>query len=136
LITDGQGIPLAITHTGANRQDSNMAITLVDSIPPIKCPHGGRRKRPDKVQADRGYDFDKKIRQPLLDRGIEPVIARKNTEHGSGLGVHRWYVEATHSWLFLYGRLRVRYEKRDDIHQAFLIIGCILICWCKFQRFC
>jgi len=136
VITDGKGIPLAITHTGANCHDSNMAIALVDSIPPIKCPHGGRRKRPDKAQADRGYDYDEKIRQPLRQRGIEPVIARKNTEHGSGLGVHRWYVEATHSWLFLYRRLRVRYEKRDDIHQAFLIIGCILICWCKLQRFC
>ncbi|MGD1042933.1 MAG: IS5/IS1182 family transposase, partial [Sedimentisphaerales bacterium] len=26
-------------------------------------------------------------------------------------------------------RLRIRYEKRDDIHQAFLTIGCIKICW-------
>lgn len=136
MITDAQGVPLAITHTGANCHDSNMAIALVDSIPPIKRPHGGRRKRPDKVQADRAYDFDEKIRRPLRDRGIEPVIARRNTEHGSGLGVHRWYVEATQSWLFLHRRLRVRYEKRDDIHQAFLIIGCILICWTKIQGFC
>jgi hypothetical protein len=64
VITDGRGTPLAITHTGANCHDSNMAIALVDSIPPIKCPHGVRRKRPDKAQADRGYDYDEKIRQP------------------------------------------------------------------------
>ena len=25
-------------------------------------------------------------------------------------------------------RLRVRYERRDDIHEAFLAIGCSLIC--------
>jgi transposase len=113
-----------------------MAIPLIDAIPAIKRPQGRPRRRPDKLQADRGYDYDKKIRQPLRRRRIEPVIARKNTPHGSGLGVHRWYVEATHSWLFLFRRLRVRYEKRDDIHQAFLIIGCILICWTKCKRFC
>ncbi|MEW5817706.1 MAG: IS5/IS1182 family transposase, partial [Spirochaetota bacterium] len=26
-------------------------------------------------------------------------------------------------------RLRVRYERRSDIHNAFMIIGCIFICW-------
>jgi hypothetical protein len=26
-------------------------------------------------------------------------------------------------------RLRVRYEKRADIHEAFLSLGCALICW-------
>jgi hypothetical protein len=25
-------------------------------------------------------------------------------------------------------RLRVRYERRDDIHEAFLTLGCVLIC--------
>lgn len=113
-----------------------MAIPLIDAIPPIKRPHGRPRRRPDKAQADRGYDYDDKVRRPLRERGIEPVIARRNTEPGSGLGVHRWFVEATHSWLFIFRRLRVRYEKRDDIHQAFLIIGCVLICWNKVQQFC
>lgn len=26
-------------------------------------------------------------------------------------------------------RLRIRYEKRSDIHEAFLAVGCVLICW-------
>ncbi len=26
-------------------------------------------------------------------------------------------------------RLRVRYEKRPDLHEAFLSLGCALICW-------
>ncbi len=113
-----------------------MAIPLVDAIPPIKRPKGRRRRRPDKAQADRAYDCDEKIRRPLRRRGIQPVIARRNTEHGSGLGVTRWYVEAALGWLFHYRRLRVRYEKRDDIHQAFLILGCVMICWNKVQGFC
>src|ERR1035437_2366617 len=98
VITDARGTPLAIVHTGANRNDCNMAIALVDAIPPIQGPRGRPRKRPDTVYADRGYDYDQRVRQPLRDRGIVPVIARKNTGHGSGLGVFRLFVESTHRW--------------------------------------
>jgi len=34
---------------------------------------------------DRGYDAES-IRQGLGDRGIIPFLAKRNTEHGSGLG--------------------------------------------------
>jgi hypothetical protein len=37
-------------------------------------------------------------------------------------------VERTIAWLHQYGRLRIRYERRDDIHEAFLAIGRSLIC--------
>ena len=47
----------------------------------------------------------------------------------SGLGRWRWVVERTFAWLNQFRRLRVRYEKRADIHEAFLSLGCILICW-------
>src|SRR6516164_5023828 len=36
LICDGQGVPLAIQLTGANRNDSQEALALVDSIPPLQ----------------------------------------------------------------------------------------------------
>ena len=53
----------------------------------------------------------------------------RNTDHGSGLGRWRWVVERTFAWLNQFRRLRVRYEKRADLHEAFLSLGCILICW-------
>jgi transposase len=136
VVCDGQGTPLAITHTGANVHDSQAAIPLIDAIPPIKRPGGGRRKRPDAAYADRAYDAEEKIRIPLRERGIRPFIAKRNTEHGSGLGVHRCVVEWVFSWLFKFRRLRVRYEKRADIHTAFLTIGCLLICWNRWEGFC
>ena len=136
LIVDGQGTPLAIEHTGANVHDSEIAIALVDGIPPIKQPRGRPRKRPDEVLADRAYDAEEKIRKPLRQRKTKPLIAKRYTKNGSGLGKFRYVVEAAFDWLFNQRRLRVRYEKRDDIHQAFLIIGCCLICWQRIIRFC
>jgi transposase len=136
LISDGKGIPLAVIQTGANVHDSQLAMPLVDAIPSIKRPGGGRRKRPMELYADRAYDAEEKIRRPLRAKGIIPRIARRYTAHGSGLEKHRCVIEGVFAWLFQQRRLRVRYEKRDDIHQAFLSIGCIMICWNRLAQFC
>jgi hypothetical protein len=37
-------------------------------------------------------------------------------------------IERTLAWLAKYRRLAIRYERRDDIHEAFLHLGCSLIC--------
>jgi len=128
LICDGQGVPLAIQLTGANRNDCQQALALVDDIPPLQGAFGHPRHRPDCVVGDRAYDAEA-IRQGLRDRRIIPFLAKRNTEHGSGLGRWRWVVERTFAWLNQFRRLRVRYEKRADIHEAFLSLGCALICW-------
>ena len=36
--------------------------------------------------------------------------------------------ECTAGWLHRFRRLRVRYERRADIHEAFLSLGCSIIC--------
>ena len=105
-------------------------LPLVDGIPPIAGKRGRPRRRPERVQGDRAYD-SAAHRAELRRRGIEPVLAKRGTEHGSGLGKHRWVVERTLSWLHQHRRLRIRWERRDDIHLAFLTLGCILIC-CNF----
>jgi IS5 family transposase len=113
-----------------------MAIGLVDSIPPVRGPCGRPRHRPEALYADRAYDFDGRVRRPLRQRRIRPRIARRGEAHGSGPGKVRWRVEAPFAWLFQFRRLRVRDEKRDDIHQALLDLACALICWRKLKRFC
>ena len=103
-------------------------LPLVDAIPPVAGKPGAPKRRPKRLYADRAYDSEPH-REQLRQRGIEPLIAKRNTEHGSGLGVFRWVVERTNSWLHQFRRLRVRYERRGDIHQAFLTLGCIRICY-------
>jgi transposase len=56
------------------------------------------------------------------------VIARRETEHGSGLGRQRWVVERTFAWLHNFRRLRTRYERRAELHLAFLQLGCAVVC--------
>jgi transposase len=119
---------LAIQLTGANRHDSQQALPLVDAIPPLQGLSGRPRRRPECVLGDRAYDAEP-IRRGLRHRCIRPLLAMRGTEHGSGLGRWRWVVERTFAWLNQFRRLRVRYEKRADIHEAFLAIACALICW-------
>jgi transposase len=90
-----------------------------------KC--GRPRRRPRTLLADRAYD-SQKHRLSLRTLGVKPVLAKRNTNHGSQLGRQRWVVERTLSWLHQYRRLRTRYERRADIHEAFISLACSLIC--------
>jgi transposase len=119
---------LAAKVTAANDHDVTQLLPLVDAIPPVGGKPGPPRQRPQRLYADRAYD-SQRHRQELRDRNIQPLIAKRNTAHGSGLGIYRWVVERTNSWLHQFRRLRVRYERRADIHQAFLTLGCAVICY-------
>ena len=103
-------------------------IPLVDAIPPVRGRPGAPLTKPPEVVGDRGYDSDPH-RMALSGRGIRTAIARRNTPHGSGLGAVRWVVERTLSWLHQARRLRVRYERRDDLHEALVKLRCGMICW-------
>jgi len=118
---------MAKTITGANAADITQLIPLVDAIPPVTGKPGRPRRRPQSLWADKAYD-SMAHRLALWERGIEPVIPKRGTGRAEGLGPVRWVVERTISWLHQFRRLRVRYERRGDIHKAFLTIGCILIC--------
>jgi transposase len=129
-VADGGGIPLAVVLTAANTHDSKVLEAAVDGIESIKRPHGPPsrpRKRPKKLHADKAYDFPR-CRKALRKRDITPRIARRGIDSSQRLGRHRWVVERTLAWLSRHRRLAVRYERRADIHEAFLRLGCSLIC--------
>jgi transposase len=133
VIVDRQGLPLAVRLTGANRHDSAVFEEVVDAIRPIRRQRGRPRKRPVKLHADKAYDIPR-CRQALTRRHITIRIARKGRESRERLGRHRWVVERTLAWLNRYRRLSIRYERRAEIHQAFLTLGCALICFNHLQR--
>ncbi len=106
---------------------------LLDAIPPVRTPSGQRRQRPAKLHADKAYDIPR-CRQSLAERRIKVRIARKGCDSSQRLGRHRWVVERTLAWLNRFRRLTVRYERRADIHQAFLTLGCALLCFNTLQK--
>lgn len=127
VLTDGGGVPVVAKTTAANRHDVTQLLDLVNDVPAIKGKPGAPRFRFDELYADRAYDSEDD-RVALREIGTTPHIPKRGSDHGSGLGKKRWVVERTLSWLHQFRRLRIRYERRLDIHQAFLTIGCILIC--------
>lgn len=128
VVTDAAGLPPAAVTAPGNKPDVAQLERAVDAVPPVKGPRGRPRRRPDEMYADRGFD-SRANRDALRRRGIRPKIARLRTPHGSGLGKRRWVAERTISWLHGLGRLRVRKDRSAALHQAFLSIGCSLICF-------
>ncbi len=111
----------------ANRHDSKMFERCVDAIPAISGLAGRPRKRPSKLHADKGYDY-KRCRAHLRQRGIASRIAKRGVESSERLGKHRWVVEHTHGWFAGFGKLRIRFERRLDIHEALLKLAEAIIC--------
>jgi transposase len=72
--------------------------------------------------------FARARKSQLRDRGIDPKIPKRRTEHGSGLGVYRWVVERTNAWLHSFRKLRLRTDPDGAIHKAFVSLGSALIC--------
>jgi transposase len=120
-------VPLTIALTGAHVHDSKVFGGLIGSIAPVRGTRGRPRRRPEELHADKGYDYPG-CRRFLRKRGIRARIARRGVESGERLGRHRWVVERTLARLSRCRRLCARYEQRTDIHEAFLVLCCALIC--------
>ena len=119
--------------TAANVNDVTQALALVDAVPPVAGRLGHPRKRPDALLGDKGYDIQA-VRRELRHRGILPVISRRGTPGIHGLGKLRYVVEQTFALLHQFKRLAVRWERRLDLHDAFVSLGCLLICWRRLKK--
>jgi hypothetical protein len=130
-MVDGKGTPLACQVSAANVHDVRGLLPTV-----VACPlgsHGTAERLPRRLYGDRAY---RSAGHEAILRwmGVEPAFARPGAPHGSGLGRVRYVVEQTIAAVHQNRRLKVRYERRDDIHQAFLTLACIKVCWNRFAK--
>ncbi|MDQ1040829.1 hypothetical protein QFZ75_007245 [Streptomyces sp. V3I8] len=123
--------------TGGNRNDVTQLLPLLDKIPAVAGRIGRPRPRPDTLLTDRGYDHDQVPSPALAAR--DPTRNRQaggGEPRGTGPGIFRYVVERTIAWLHGFRRLRIRRERRDDIHEAFPGLAVCLITHRHVQRLC
>ncbi len=97
-LTEARGIPLPATVTAANVNEVTQVFQALTAMPPVGGKPGPWRRKPERLQGDTAYDSDP-VRRLLRWLGIAPLLGERGREHGSGLGVFRWCVERTISWL-------------------------------------
>lgn len=137
ILTDGEGIPLAVAIAGANRHDSKLLAATLDGIVVLRPqpePQGGEGSQ--HLCLDKGYDY-KCIREQVSERGYEGHIRSRGEEssepHPQGKA-RRWVVERTISWLNRSRRLLVRWEKQPEHFLAFLHLACAQLIFSKLVR--
>jgi len=124
-------VPLACEVSAANRHDVTALLAVVLAIPLPSIGEGDRL--PVRLLGDQAYDSEG--HEAILRwLGVEPVFAQRGREHGSGLGKQRYVVEQSIAALHQNRRLKVRYEKRSDIHLAFLTLACIKVCFYRLTK--
>jgi transposase len=131
LAVERAGMILSLLLGPANQPNQELFAALLDDVPMVATPAGGRRCRPEKCHADKGYD-EWHCRRYLARRGIKVRIARKGIEPPDRLGRHRWQAEQSIAWLFGCRRLRVRYERSSERFWAFELLAC---CRLAFNRY-
>ncbi len=99
----------------------------LDTIPSVPGLSGLPRKRPGKLHVHKGYEFAR-CRRYLKQHAITARIARRGVEKRERLGRHCWVVKRTHAWFAGFGKLRIRFERRLDIHIALLCLAAAVIC--------
>ncbi|WP_327369860.1 IS5 family transposase [Streptomyces sp. NBC_01217] len=133
VLSEAQGLPLAVAVSGANLHDSQAFKPLILGIPAVRSRRGPRRRRPVKIRADKAYYSAEHLRW-LRARNLVPRIARPGIESGERLGRHRWKIERSISWLFGYRRLTVRYERKGSHFLAFLGLAAALTCYKRLAK--
>jgi transposase len=119
LLCDGKGTPLVALLTPGQTHESTQFERLLNAVH-ICRPSGQVRKRPERLAADKGYDFPR-IRRWLRMHGIQAVIPpRKRTgKPKAGRPVtynkdyyrHRNVIERQVGWLKEHRSLATRYDK-------------------------
>jgi len=132
LMVDIHGVPLFIRSSSANTSDHLEILPTVVNFPEIGGKPGRPKTHPKDLYADAGYDSDA-TREVLKFLGIEPHIRKRKSPHGSHLGKIRWVVERTISWMKGLRRMRIRYDRKETIIDAWTTLASSVICFNMLQ---
>jgi IS5 family transposase len=133
VLTDGRGIPIAVTLSAANVHDKRVVAQTLDAVV-IRAPRGPRR--PKHLCLDKGYDYSSCECEARM-RGIIPHIRRRGEPPLVGCisgKPRRWVVERTNSWHNNFRALKIRWERIADNHLALIHAACALMIFRYVKR--
>jgi transposase len=126
ILTEKNGIPLAVVTMPANRSDMKQVEVTLSSIQT-------KRPSPDQVKqhlsGDKGFDSNEN-RETANEWGYDDHILKKGVS--IKLNKHsgnRWVVERTNSWVNQFRGIHTRRIHRPEIYQAMslLVCSCIIL---------
>lgn len=135
-MTDAVGVPLVVRTGPANQPDAELALEMLDAIPPCAGQRGRPQRRPKAFQGDGAYGI-KAIIAAVARRRVRSLLApygNARTTHGSGLGKTRYVVERSLSWMSNFRRLKLCYERFGEQFQAFHELAACLICASRIEQ--
>ncbi len=131
VLSDANGIPLAVTLSGANRHDMKCFGPTLDAM--IIGRPSPKKKPRQHLCCDKGYDYPE-LRQSAKRRGYIAHIKSRGQEEqerrkNPRFKARRWVVERTNRWHNLFRRLKIRYEVHAENYLGFVQFANALICW-------
>jgi len=137
VLTDGRGVPLALSVAGANRHDMKLTEATLAAMP-IDRPWP-TADHPQNLCLDAAFDCDE-VREIIEAYEYVAHIRSRFDEHQSKrrnprYRARRWVVERTHSWLNRFRRLLIRWEKHTANYLALLELACAYIAFRAAQVF-
>ncbi len=101
-MTDGEGIPLGLVLSEANRAEIKLAVATMEQVR-VPRRQGRPRKRPRHLIADKAYDCDD-FRAWLRRKGVIPLHPTRKNRTGRRKTwdeeyKERWHIERTFAWV-------------------------------------
>lgn len=113
---------LAVHVTPANEQERDQVDALCQAVQQVTGATG------EKAWVDQGYT-GQRAKDAAEQNGIAlDVVKLPEAKKGFVLLPRRWVVERTHGWFAGFGKLRILFERRLDIHLALLKLATAIIC--------
>ncbi len=131
LLVDKRGIPLSLVASGANKHDSVLLRSTLETIVyPRPDPCSGQIET---LCADAAYVGFPALAASRIHRYQLNVKTRRQErdekQNDPSHKARRWVVERTHSWLNRFRKLLVSFEKTEASYRALLSLAAALICW-------
>ena len=112
MLVDGNGVPLSLVVTGANRHDVSQLEAVLDAIVVQRANPPHRRHK--HLCADAGYTGAPALKV-IEEHGHIPHVKGQGQEANElkrdpAKRAKRWVVEVAHSWFNRFRKLLVRYQ--------------------------